>query len=62
MTLLSICESVIDENPDKVNTYRLGKKALLGLFTGLVVKKCMENKIDVDPQEAVNNLTTLLDR
>ena len=35
--LEKLCREVLDAYPDKVNNYKLGKTALLGLFTGEVV-------------------------
>lgn len=43
--LESVVESVIQENPDKVEKYKAGKKALFGFFMGQVMKctKCKAN-------------------
>lgn len=41
--LIELCKEVLDNNPDKVNNYKLGKKNLIAFFLGLVMKK-LENK------------------
>ena len=43
--LESVVESVIQENPDKVEKYKAGKKALFGFFMGQMMKyaKCKAN-------------------
>lgn len=48
-----IVDNVLDAYPDKVNNYKLGKTALLGLFVGEVMKA---SKGKADPKE-VNRLT-----
>ncbi len=37
--LKKICQDVLNEFPDKVNNYKLGKTGLLGLFVGEAMKK-----------------------
>lgn len=41
--LTELCKEVLDNNPDKVNNYKLGKKNLIAFFLGLVMKR-LENK------------------
>lgn len=55
--LKTLCQEVLDAYPDKVNNYKLGKTALLGLFTGEVMKR---SKNQADPQQTVDTLKTLL--
>lgn len=52
-----ICKDVLDVNPDKVNNYKLGKKGLLGLFMGEVMKR---TKNTADPKKVTEILTNLL--
>lgn len=33
--LTDLCKEVLDNNPDKVNNYKLGKKNLIAFFLGL---------------------------
>ena len=49
--------SVLDANPDKVNNYKLGKTALIGLFVGEIMKQC---KGDAEPKEVMEILLSLL--
>ena len=55
--LEKLCKEVLDVYPDKVNNYKLGKTALIGLFTGEVMKRC---KGDADPKETLSILMRLL--
>ncbi|MGR3177818.1 MAG: hypothetical protein ACUZ8E_07150 [Candidatus Anammoxibacter sp.] len=50
MNLNKLSTEVIEENPDKVNNYHLGKKGLLGFFLGEVMKK---SKGKADPHKAL---------
>ena len=40
-----IIDQVINENPDKVKAYKNGKKGLIGMFMGEVMKKT-QGKVD----------------
>lgn len=53
-----IVESVLAENEAKVAEYRSGKKGLIGMFMGLVMKKSQGK---ADPKVATKILTELLD-
>ena len=53
----TLCEEVLADYPDKVNNYRLGKKALIGLFLGEVMKR---SKGQINPTDAIKNLQKLL--
>lgn len=55
--LEELCANVLDVYPDKVNNYKLGKTALIGLFTGEVMKEC---KGEADPKEVLNIILRLL--
>lgn len=55
--LEKLCKEVLDEFPDKVNNYKLGKNGLIGLFTGEVMKRC---KGQADPKETLSILMRLL--
>lgn len=57
-SLLPIVESVLAENAAKVAEYRSGKKGLIGMFMGQVMKKS-EGK--ADPKVATKLLTELLE-
>ncbi|GAB3654434.1 Asp-tRNA(Asn)/Glu-tRNA(Gln) amidotransferase subunit GatB [Echinicola sediminis] len=57
-SLKPIIESVLEENQAKVAEYRSGKKGLLGMFMGQVMKK---SKGKADPKVANKILTELLD-
>ena len=46
---LDLIEKIIDQNPDKVAAYRKGKKNLLGMFMGLLLR---ESKGKLDPKKA----------
>ena len=56
-SLKPIVESVLAENQGKVSEYRSGKKGLMGLFMGEVMKK---SKGKADPKVATKILTELL--
>jgi aspartyl-tRNA(Asn)/glutamyl-tRNA(Gln) amidotransferase subunit B len=56
-SLRPIVESVLEENKAKVAEYRSGKKGLLGMFMGEVMKK---SKGKADPKVATQILTQLL--
>ena len=55
--LEKLCEEVLEAYPDKVNNYKLGKTALLGLFTGEVMKR---SRGVADPKETVTILKRML--
>lgn len=55
--LEELCKYVLNGNPDKVNDYKLGKTALIGLFTGEVMVRC---KGEADPKETLMILLRLL--
>ena len=57
-SLKPIVESVLAENADKVKEYRSGKKGLMGMFMGEVMKK---SKGKADPKVATKILTELLE-
>jgi aspartyl-tRNA(Asn)/glutamyl-tRNA(Gln) amidotransferase subunit B len=57
-TLLPIIELVIAENEAKVEEYKSGKKGLMGMFMGQVMKK---SNGKADPKVATQLLTQLLD-
>ena len=57
-SLLPIVESVISENASKVKEYKSGKKGLMGMFMGLVMKKSQGK---ADPKVATKLLTKILD-
>jgi aspartyl-tRNA(Asn)/glutamyl-tRNA(Gln) amidotransferase subunit B len=56
-SLKPIVESVLNENKGKVAEYRSGKKGLMGMFMGEVMKK---SKGKADPKVATKLLTELL--
>jgi aspartyl-tRNA(Asn)/glutamyl-tRNA(Gln) amidotransferase subunit B len=56
-SLKPIVEEVLAENPAKVVEYRSGKKGLMGMFMGEVMKK---SKGKADPKVATKILTDLL--
>ncbi|MFU8811315.1 MAG: Asp-tRNA(Asn)/Glu-tRNA(Gln) amidotransferase subunit GatB [Balneolaceae bacterium] len=53
-----IIQEVIDANPDEVQRYRDGKKALIGFFIGKVMK---QSKGKADPQQVRELITKKLD-
>jgi aspartyl-tRNA(Asn)/glutamyl-tRNA(Gln) amidotransferase subunit B len=55
--LEKLCAEVLEAYPDKVKNYKLGKTALMGLFTGEVMKRC---KGEADPKETLSILIRLL--
>jgi len=57
-TLLPIIKSIIEENEGKVQEYRSGKKGLMGMFMGQVMKK---SNGKADPKVATQLLTELLE-
>lgn len=57
--LEKLCKEALDMYPDKVNNYKLGKTALIGLFLGEVIKK---SRGKADPKEATAMLKSLLDK
>ncbi|MBN7811899.1 Asp-tRNA(Asn)/Glu-tRNA(Gln) amidotransferase subunit GatB [Algoriphagus sp. H41] len=57
-SLKPIVQSVLDENAKKVAEYRSGKKGLMGMFMGEVMKK---SKGKADPKVATRILTELLE-
>jgi aspartyl-tRNA(Asn)/glutamyl-tRNA(Gln) amidotransferase subunit B len=57
-SLKPIIESVLSENTSKVEEYRSGKKGLMGMFMGQVMKKSMGK---ADPKVANKLLTELLE-
>jgi aspartyl-tRNA(Asn)/glutamyl-tRNA(Gln) amidotransferase subunit B len=57
-SLKPIVESVLAENEAKVAEYRSGKKGLMGMFMGEVMKK---SKGKADPKVATRILTELLE-
>jgi aspartyl-tRNA(Asn)/glutamyl-tRNA(Gln) amidotransferase subunit B len=57
-SLKPIVESVLAENKGKVAEYRSGKKGLMGMFMGEVMKK---SKGKADPKVATKILTELLE-
>ncbi|QYH38695.1 Asp-tRNA(Asn)/Glu-tRNA(Gln) amidotransferase subunit GatB [Algoriphagus sp. NBT04N3] len=57
-SLLPIVESVISENASKVKEYKSGKKGLMGMFMGQVMKKSQGK---ADPKVATKLLTKILD-
>ena len=57
-SLKPIVESVLAENAGKVAEYRSGKKGLLGMFMGEVMKK---SKGKADPKVATKILTEMLE-
>ena len=58
-TILPIIEEVVASWPDKVNEYKSGKKGLLGLFMGEVMKK---SKGKADPKMANQLLREVLEK
>lgn len=56
--IIDVCKEVLGEHPDKVNNYHLGKKALIGLFVGHVMKK---TKGEADPEVVFKTLLKLLE-
>lgn len=56
-SLIPIVESVLAEHPDKVKAYQSGKKGLLGMFMGQVMRK---SNGKADPTVATKILTELL--
>ena len=56
--LEKLCKEVLDAYPDKVNNYKLGLTALLGMFTGEVMKR--SNRL-AEPTETVSILKRLLE-
>ncbi len=56
--LESIVRAVLEENPDKVKTYRAGKKGLLGFFMGQVMEK---TRGKADPKRSKKLLQQQLD-
>nr|MBI1230686.1 Asp-tRNA(Asn)/Glu-tRNA(Gln) amidotransferase subunit GatB [Cytophagales bacterium] len=57
-SLKPIVESVLEENSQKVLEYRSGKKGLMGMFMGQVMKK---SKGKADPKVATKILSEILD-
>ena len=55
-SLKPIIESVLSENTSKVEEYKSGKKGLMGMFMGQVMKKSMGK---ADPKVANKLLTEL---
>lgn len=56
-SLIPIVQSVLAENPEKVKAYQSGKKGLLGMFMGQVMRK---SNGKADPTVATKILTELL--
>jgi aspartyl-tRNA(Asn)/glutamyl-tRNA(Gln) amidotransferase subunit B len=57
-SILPLVEIVLAENPAKVAEYRSGKKGLMGMFMGQVMKKSQGK---ADPKVATKLLTELLE-
>jgi aspartyl-tRNA(Asn)/glutamyl-tRNA(Gln) amidotransferase subunit B len=57
-SLKPIVESVLAENAVKVEEYRSGKKGLMAMFMGMVMKKSQGK---ADPKVATKLLTELLE-
>jgi aspartyl-tRNA(Asn)/glutamyl-tRNA(Gln) amidotransferase subunit B len=57
-SLLPIIENILAENASKVEEYRSGKKGLMGMFMGQVMKKSQGK---ADPKVATKLLTALLE-
>jgi aspartyl-tRNA(Asn)/glutamyl-tRNA(Gln) amidotransferase subunit B len=57
--LEKLCKGVLEAYPDKVNNYKLGNPALIGLFAGEVMKRC---KGEADPKETLSILIMLLEK
>ena len=55
--IYSVCQEVIDKNPDQVEKYRGGKDSLIGWFVGQVMRK---SKGKADPKIARQALEDLL--
>ncbi len=53
----SVCQQVLDENPDQAAAYRAGKVSLIGWFTGQVMKKSQGK---ADPKLVKETLEKLL--
>ncbi|MHA7128447.1 Asp-tRNA(Asn)/Glu-tRNA(Gln) amidotransferase subunit GatB [Algoriphagus namhaensis] len=58
-SLIPIIEQVIKENPKKVKEYKSGKKGLLGMFMGQVMKKSQGK---ADPKVTSKLLSEILDQ
>ena len=58
-SLKPIIESVLEENKTKVAEYKSGKKGLIGMFMGQVMKKSQGK---ADPKVATKLLTELLEK
>lgn len=56
--LLSLVEAVVAENPDKAAAYRSGKKGLLGMFMGQIMKRSGGK---ADPRKTSALLTKVLE-
>jgi len=54
-----IIDSVISENPDEVQRYKEGKKALIGFFIGQVMK---QSKGKANPKQVRERITQKLDK
>lgn len=52
-----LCKKVLDQYPDKVNNYRLGKVGFIGMFAGEVM---IESKGQADPKTIIVVLKELL--
>ena len=46
---MQVIRDILDQHPDKVKAYQNGKRGLLGMFMGQLMK---ETKGKVDPQKA----------
>ena len=57
--LEKLCKEVLEAYPDKVSDYKRGLTALIGLFTGEVMKR---SKGLADPKETVSTLNRLLEK
>jgi len=54
--LAAVCQTIMDENPDKVKAYQKGKKGLIGFFMG----QAMKAGKNFDPEELKNTFAQLL--
>jgi aspartyl-tRNA(Asn)/glutamyl-tRNA(Gln) amidotransferase subunit B len=56
-SIANLIRKVLDENPQEVKAYKNGKKALIGMFMGEIMKK---SKGKTDPKKANQLLRELL--
>ena len=57
--LKNLIDEVLKQFPDKVAQYKAGKKGLMGLFVGQIMKKSQGK---ADPKETSKLLTEILDQ